>query len=127
MAAQPFVLELHHLAGDDCFLVKVRAHDTNDLYRILKDEFGRFKAMSALQSAVLQGREESEGAVGRHGGLPSMGRETDGLFLQAPTSLILSRSRSDRVEGRWNSSAAPLCVLRLTAPRAVAQDEEGGG
>lgn len=60
LAAQPFVLELHHLAGDDCFLVKVRAQDTNDLYRILKDEFGRFKAIhSTRTSIVLHSDKES--------------------------------------------------------------------
>lgn len=53
LAAQPFVLELHHLAGEDCFLVKVRAHDTNDLYRILKEEFGRYKAISSTRTTIV--------------------------------------------------------------------------
>jgi Lrp/AsnC family leucine-responsive transcriptional regulator len=53
LAAQPFVLELHHLAGEDCFLVKIRAHDTNDLYRILKDEFGRYKAIRATRTTIV--------------------------------------------------------------------------
>ncbi|MEJ7711112.1 MAG: Lrp/AsnC family transcriptional regulator [Pyrinomonadaceae bacterium] len=46
LAALPSVLELHHLAGEDCFLVKCRARDTNDLYRILRDDFGRFFSYS---------------------------------------------------------------------------------
>ena len=53
LAAQPWVLELHHLAGEDCFLVKVRAHDTNDLYRILKDEFGRYKAIQTTRTTIV--------------------------------------------------------------------------
>ena len=53
LAQQPFVLELHHLAGEDCFLVKVRAHDTNDLYRILKEEFGRYKAISSTRTTIV--------------------------------------------------------------------------
>lgn len=53
LARQPFVLELHHLAGDDCFLVKIRAHDTNDLYRILKEEFGRYKAISSTRTTIV--------------------------------------------------------------------------
>ncbi|MEO6393783.1 MAG: Lrp/AsnC family transcriptional regulator [Pyrinomonadaceae bacterium] len=53
LASQPFVLELHHLAGEDCFLVKVRAHDTNDLYRILKEEFGRYKAISSTRTTIV--------------------------------------------------------------------------
>jgi Lrp/AsnC family leucine-responsive transcriptional regulator len=49
----PSVLELHHLAGEDCFLVKVRARDTDDLYRILRDEFGRFKAIKGTRTTIV--------------------------------------------------------------------------
>jgi Lrp/AsnC family leucine-responsive transcriptional regulator len=49
----PSVLELHHLAGEDCFLVKVRARDTDDLYRILRDEFGRFKAIRGTRTTIV--------------------------------------------------------------------------
>lgn len=71
LAALPSVLELHHLAGEDCFLVKVRARDTDDLYRILRDDFGRFKAIRSTrttivlktvkESGLLPLRRESEG------------------------------------------------------------------
>ena len=44
---------LHHLAGEDCFLVKVRARDTDDLYRILKDEFGRFKTIRSTRTTIV--------------------------------------------------------------------------
>ena len=53
LAEQPFILELHHLAGEDCFLVKVRARDTNDLYRILKEEFGKYKAISSTRTTIV--------------------------------------------------------------------------
>lgn len=53
MAALPSVLELHHLAGEDCFLVKVRARDTDDLYRILKEEFGQFKAIRSTRTTIV--------------------------------------------------------------------------
>jgi Lrp/AsnC family leucine-responsive transcriptional regulator len=49
----PSVLELHHLAGEDCFLVKVRARDTDDLYRILRDDFGRFKAIKGTRTTIV--------------------------------------------------------------------------
>jgi Lrp/AsnC family leucine-responsive transcriptional regulator len=49
----PSVLELHHLAGEDCFLLKVRARDTDDLYRILRDEFGRFKAIKGTRTTIV--------------------------------------------------------------------------
>jgi len=53
LAAQPSVLELHHLAGEDCFLVKVRARDTDDLYRILKEEFGQFKNIRSTRTTIV--------------------------------------------------------------------------
>jgi Lrp/AsnC family leucine-responsive transcriptional regulator len=49
----PSVLELHHLAGEDCFLLKVRARDTDDLYRILRDDLGRFKAVRATRTTIV--------------------------------------------------------------------------
>ncbi|HET6344920.1 MAG TPA: Lrp/AsnC family transcriptional regulator, partial [Myxococcota bacterium] len=62
LAALPSVLELHHLAGEDCFLVKVRARDTDDLYRILRDELGRFKAIRSTRTTiVLKTVKESTG------------------------------------------------------------------
>ena len=53
LAALPSVLELHHLAGEDCFLLKVRARDTDDLYRFLRDELGRFKAIRSTRTTIV--------------------------------------------------------------------------
>jgi Lrp/AsnC family leucine-responsive transcriptional regulator len=53
LAALPSVQEVHHLAGEDCFLVKVRARDTDDLYRVLKEEFGRFKAIRSTRTSIV--------------------------------------------------------------------------
>src|SRR5918998_350569 len=53
LAELPSVLELHHLAGEDCFLVKVRARDTDDLYRILRDEFGKFKTIRSTRTTIV--------------------------------------------------------------------------
>ena len=53
MAALPSVLELHHLAGEDCFLLKVRARDTDDLYRFLRDELGRFKSIRSTRTTIV--------------------------------------------------------------------------
>ncbi|MGH9901645.1 MAG: Lrp/AsnC family transcriptional regulator, partial [Pyrinomonadaceae bacterium] len=53
LAALPSVQELHHLAGEDCFLVKVRARDTDDLYRVLKDEFGRVKSIRSTRTTIV--------------------------------------------------------------------------
>jgi len=60
LAGLPSVQELHHLAGEDCFLIKVRARDTDDLYRILRDEFGKFKTIrSTRTTSVLKAVKES--------------------------------------------------------------------
>jgi Lrp/AsnC family leucine-responsive transcriptional regulator len=53
LAALPSVQEVHHLAGEDCFLVKVRARDTDDLYRVLKEEFGRFKTIRSTRTTIV--------------------------------------------------------------------------
>jgi Lrp/AsnC family leucine-responsive transcriptional regulator len=53
LAALPSVQEVHHLAGEDCFLVKVRARDTDDLYRVLKEEFGRFKSIRSTRTTIV--------------------------------------------------------------------------
>jgi Lrp/AsnC family transcriptional regulator, leucine-responsive regulatory protein len=53
LAALPNVLELHHLAGEDCFLLKVRARDTDDLYRFLRDELGQFKAIKSTRTTIV--------------------------------------------------------------------------
>jgi Lrp/AsnC family leucine-responsive transcriptional regulator len=53
LSALPSVLELHHLAGEDCFLMKVRARDTDDLYRFLRDELGRFKAIRGTRTTIV--------------------------------------------------------------------------
>lgn len=53
LAELPSVQELYHLAGEDCFLVKVRARDTDDLYRVLRDEFGRFKSIRSTRTSIV--------------------------------------------------------------------------
>ena len=67
LAALPSVQELHHLAGEDCFLVKVRARDTDDLYRMLRDEFGPFKAIRGTRTTIVLKtvKETTRLAVGR--------------------------------------------------------------
>jgi Lrp/AsnC family leucine-responsive transcriptional regulator len=70
LSALPSVLELHHLAGEDCFLVKVRARDTDDLYRILQYEFGRFKGITRTRTTIVLKTVKENGvlAVGREAG-----------------------------------------------------------
>ncbi len=67
LASLPSVQELHHLAGEDCFLLKVRARDTDDLYRVLKEELGRCKRIRSTRTTIVLKtvKETPRLAVGR--------------------------------------------------------------
>src|SRR5581483_6404714 len=53
IAKAPEVLEVHNVAGDDCFVVKVRARDTKDLSRVLKKRFGTLKAVRSTRTIIV--------------------------------------------------------------------------
>ncbi len=53
LAAMPEVLEVHHVAGEDCYLVKVRVADTSDLSRLLHDRFGHLKGVRNTRSTIV--------------------------------------------------------------------------
>lgn len=47
------VLEVHHVAGEDCFLVKVRAADTEDLGRLLREKFGTISTVTSTRTTIV--------------------------------------------------------------------------
>lgn len=51
----PEVLEVHHVAGDDCFLVKVRARDAEHLGELLKSRIGRIKGVRSTRTTIVLG------------------------------------------------------------------------
>jgi Lrp/AsnC family leucine-responsive transcriptional regulator len=53
LAALPEVQELHHVAGEDCFLVKVRLADTAALGRLLRDGVGAIKTVRSTRSTIV--------------------------------------------------------------------------
>jgi Lrp/AsnC family leucine-responsive transcriptional regulator len=53
LAKVPQVQEVHHIAGEDCYLVKVRAKDTEDLWRLIRDEFGQISTMSSTRTTIV--------------------------------------------------------------------------
>jgi Lrp/AsnC family leucine-responsive transcriptional regulator len=53
LAKLPEVLEIHHVAGEDCFLVKVRVADTEDLGRMLRERFGRIRSIKSTRSTIV--------------------------------------------------------------------------
>jgi len=62
LAALPSVQEVHHIAGEDCYLVKVRAADTEALGRLLREEFGAVPTIQTTRTTIVLGtiKETSE-------------------------------------------------------------------
>lgn len=56
----PEVLELHHIAGEDCYLVKVRARDPQSLVQLMRDKFSKIPGLvSTKTTIVLETRKET--------------------------------------------------------------------
>ena len=53
LAGVPEVLEVHHVAGDDCFLVKVRARDAEHLGELLKTSIGRIAGVRSTRTTIV--------------------------------------------------------------------------
>lgn len=51
----PNVLEVHHIAGEDCYLAKVRATDTEDLGRLLRADFNAWPSVSSTRTTIVLG------------------------------------------------------------------------
>jgi Lrp/AsnC family leucine-responsive transcriptional regulator len=49
----PEVQEVHHVAGEDCYLLKVRVPDTEALSQLLRDRFGRLKGVQSTRTTVV--------------------------------------------------------------------------
>lgn len=53
LAGIPEVLEVHHVAGQDCYLVKVRVRDSEALGRLLREGFGAIPTVRSTQSTIV--------------------------------------------------------------------------
>lgn len=53
LAAIPEVLEVHHVAGDDCYLVKVRAKDAEHLGSMLRTRIGRIPGVRSTRTTIV--------------------------------------------------------------------------
>lgn len=63
LAAIPEVLELHSVAGEDCFLVKLRARDTDDLGRILRERFKSLPAIASTRTTIVLATAKESGQL----------------------------------------------------------------
>jgi Lrp/AsnC family leucine-responsive transcriptional regulator len=53
LARLPEVQEVHHIAGEDCYLVKIRAADTEALGNLLRERFGAIPAIKSTRTTVV--------------------------------------------------------------------------
>lgn len=59
----PGVLEVHHIAGEDCYMVKVRAFDTDSLGRLLRERFGAIKTIRSTRTTIVLGTIKESDAL----------------------------------------------------------------
>lgn len=53
IAKIPEVLEIHHIAGEDCFLVKIRTEDTQSLLKLMRDKFGKIPNITSTKTTIV--------------------------------------------------------------------------
>jgi Lrp/AsnC family leucine-responsive transcriptional regulator len=53
LAAVPEVLEVHHVAGDDCLLLKIRARDAAHLSQILRERLGAVEGVRSTRTTIV--------------------------------------------------------------------------
>lgn len=53
LSALPEVQEVHHIAGEDCYLVKVRCASPEALGRLLREGFGTFREVRRTRTTVV--------------------------------------------------------------------------
>lgn len=53
LAEIPNVLEVHHIAGEDCYLVKVRARDPEDLGRLIRTRFAAVPTIVSTRTTIV--------------------------------------------------------------------------
>lgn len=47
------VQELHHIAGEDCFILKVRARDPKGLQHLLRERIGRIPEVASTRTTIV--------------------------------------------------------------------------
>lgn len=53
LAEIPEILEVHHVAGEDCFLIKARARDAEALGRLLRERLGAVATISSTRTTIV--------------------------------------------------------------------------
>lgn len=53
LAELPEVLEVHDVAGEDCYLIKVRVADTEALSKLLREKIGPIETILSTRTAIV--------------------------------------------------------------------------
>ena len=53
LAKIPEVQEVHHIAGDDCYLVKVRTYDSSTLMHLMRNNFGKIPNLLSTRTTIV--------------------------------------------------------------------------
>jgi Lrp/AsnC family leucine-responsive transcriptional regulator len=53
LVALPEVQEVHHIAGEDCFMLKVRVRDTAALNELLAERIGALESVSSTKTTIV--------------------------------------------------------------------------
>lgn len=53
LAAIPNVQEVHHIAGEDCFLAKLRVKDARDLSRLMRERIGKIESVQSTRTTIV--------------------------------------------------------------------------
>lgn len=53
IAAMPEVQEVHRVVGEDCFIVKVRVHDTEELAELLEHRLQRIPSIASTRTTIV--------------------------------------------------------------------------
>ncbi|HEU0027088.1 MAG TPA: Lrp/AsnC family transcriptional regulator [Ktedonobacterales bacterium] len=83
LALIPEVQEVHNVAGEDCYLVKVRVADTEALSRLLRERFGAIPSIRSTRTTIV---------------LDTL-KETAQINLTRSTGSTVGRDREERSHG----------------------------
>ena len=53
LAQIPEVQEVHHVAGDDCYLVKVRTYDSSKLMELMRSKFSKIPNLLSTRTTIV--------------------------------------------------------------------------
>ncbi|OGU55670.1 MAG: AsnC family transcriptional regulator [Ignavibacteria bacterium RBG_13_36_8] len=49
----PEVQEVHHVAGDDCYLIKVKAKDNQALAKLMREKLGQISSITSTKTTIV--------------------------------------------------------------------------